>query len=110
MDRPLKPQGTGELNLNSCTAPAAVTDVLRVDAAVSVASQARLDAARGDGSANLPPQYVIQPAEQSLGRVPATAVYSDDMVAAGEELETPWLIEAVTCQMERRVIARGAQA
>ena len=110
MVRRLEPQGTGEFDLNSGSAPSAVTDVLRVDPAVLVASQARLDAARSDGSANLLPQCAIQPAEQNLGRIPATAVYSDDMIAAGEELKTPWLVEPVTCQMEPRVIARSTQA
>ena len=99
MLRRLEPQGAGELNLNSSSTPSAVTDVLWVDPTVLVASHARFDTGRSDGSANLHPQCAIQAAEQSLGHVAATTVYCDDMIAAGEEPETPWLIKTVARQM-----------
>ena len=106
---PLEPQAAGQLDLNSGGAASAVTNILWVDPAVLVAGHTRFDAGRSDGSADLHPQWAIQATEQDLRYIAPTTVYGDDMIAAGEERETPWLIEAVTRQMQRRVIARCSQ-
>jgi len=80
-----------------------------MDPGILVAGNARFDACRSDRAADLHAEWAIQAAEQDLWHIAPTTVDGDDMIAAGEERETPWLVDAVTGQMQRRVIARCSQ-
>ena len=45
------------------------------------------------------PQLWVSASHQNLGHIAPTAVDRQNVITAGEQLEAPWLVEPVTCQM-----------